>query len=977
MKLHRSGLIGLALSLSIVAACEDKTDIVIPPPPDPALTLNLVPDNLDLFVGGTGQLVAVVSGGAAGTPRTATFTSSNEAVATVDANGLVTGVSPGSAQITARATADNAVADVSNVTVSQDPATVPPTVSIKSVTVGNTLTPVPINNVMGQIDITANLDVPQGAQISAVEWLIDDTVVCRQTFSTGSADLAANADEAQAQVELVCSVNTAEFDAGTGVATFLNGPHQVRVRVIGAQGTVVAEAPPTQFSQLVFNNVNFIVANIASSRGSAVGGNGPRSLAPAGSLWHAGDITFELLSVNFGAPSLNIQNATVFLTSSGLGVTGAPGCVTTNSLATDPTISSTDGGAGDVNFPGCAAGSVTRTVAGATGAPFSVTFPENAAVTANGLANVEEIWTITITSVTAGGQAGPICINPDPVANPAGPLCGVTALPGGTGFVNPLRVDNLAPRITQLNVVRANQYFNEAFVPSHTVGSAACIAPCARTVDYGVDRQAEAGNATFQAGAALASLVDVTAGFGPLPETQVSTTNLFQLTIRDALGNSRVRIATADPTTTTATNALGAALLFGIDNTAPTLTITAGPPNLSTNCPVPPSNPAACAGLGGWVVSFSDAGVGPSGFNVNPVSTRLERILSTGTVCLHPDTGAAVVCATNAGFVADDGISTIPAVDGYYQLTVFVSDAAGNRSAETVRLTLRDVVAPVVGGIASPATITGGGAVSFSSSLTDNVELGDLLPHTRFNGFELAEPRQTIGTYGVDVFNPSDAGVVTIASFIHSVEGTSGAGLPAGGPTQASVFGYAVRDVAGAELGDPCPAAGAADGATTQNCTLRHVNISAAVATSNPVTTYAALNTLNAANAAHGLFAHQAPSALTVCTLATGNCTPATTPKSTTLSVTLTGPAGTFANPFSRVNFYFQDASGRWVFIGQGTVNVTDNTVLDTRTYTFSNVWTPTNHPQSPGAVNVIAIGVNATGAALVSQVQVVNLIDS
>jgi hypothetical protein len=499
-----------------------------------------------------------------------------------------------------------------------------------------------------------------------------------------------------------------------------------------------------------------------------------------------------------------------------------------------------------------------------------------------------------------------------------------------------------------------------------------------------VDLQTAAGNTTFQAGTATGALVDVTAGFSPLPETAVSTTNLFAITTMDALQNSRQVFATTTNTVTTTSATSAAILKFGIDNTAPTQAV-AGPPDLSTNCRLGPSDPAACpTPAPTWTITFTDAGIGPSGFNVNPVMVKLERILATGTTCHNPDTSAAISCTTGNGFVADDGVVTVPVgVEGYFRLTAFVTDAAGNQSTQTVILTLEDYTPPVAGGISSPASIAGGAAASFSSALIDNVELGDVLGATVFTGagLTLVDSRQAIGTYGVDAIVNSSPGTFNIAAFTRSVETTTGAGLPTGAVSPATNFEYAARDVAGVQLNnivaDGCPAAGSADGTTTQNCILRQVDISAAVNLGSGVPpgtfpAYTALVTANGLNALHGLFVHQAPSNAVVCT--DGSCAVGI-PANTTLSATLTGPAATFANPFNRVVFYMQDANGRWTPIGTASTAVTDDTVLNTRTFTFSFVWTPTGLPAY--VAPIVAVGVDATGSALVSQAQNVTLIDT
>lgn len=973
MKSNRSALLSLVLGLAVLgtAACENKTEII---EPDPPIVVSLVPDAVTLEIGESVKLEAIVTGGASGTARTVTFATSNNAVASVDANGNVTAEGEGVATITATATADANARDASVITVTDATGGAEPTISIKSITTGNLNTPVNTQNVFGQIDVTLNVDVPAGSDVTTVETLIDGNVVCSQGFSGGAAGIAVNANPelgTQAEpVEIVCSIQTQAFNSATGAVSFPNGPHALTARLVGEDGTVIA----TPSTQLIFNNTNFLNVTYAGSKGPATGGNAPRSLAPAGSAWHGGDITFTVLSVNYGATANNVANATIQITSSGNGVNGLAGCTTTGVLATDPTISSTDGGLGGVNFPGCAPASASKTVNATAGAPFTVVFPANATLTAGGVQNVEDIFTIAVNSVTTGGQAGPICINPTPVLNPQGPACGLF-------FQNPLRVDNLAPRVTILNIIRPNQYYNSTFVPSQGAQgvAAACAAntPCARTVDYGVDLQTATGNTTFQAGPTTATLVDVTAGFGTLPESPVSTTNLFAVTTMDALQNSRQVFATTTNTTVTTNAASATVQKFGIDNTAPTQAV-AGPPNNSTNCAVGPSNPTTCSPTPTWTITFTDAGIGPSGFNANPVTVKLERILATGTTCHNPDTGAAISCTTNSGFVADDGIVTLPAgVDGYFRLTAFVTDAAGNQSTQTVILTLEDYTPPVAGGIASPATLVGGTAATFSSALIDNVELGDVLGATVFAGagVTLVDSRQAIGTYGVDAIVNTSPGTFNIAQFVRSVETTTGAGLPTGAVSPATNFEYAARDVAGVQLNtivaDGCPAAGAADGTTTQNCILRQVDITAAVnlGSNNTFPAFTALNTANGLNALHGLFVHQAPSNATVCT--DGSCAVGI-PSNTTLSATITGPAATFASPFSRVVFYMLDANGRWTPIGTGSVAVSDNTVLNTRTFTYSFVWTPTG--LGDYVAPVVAIGVDGNGSALVSQQQNVTL---
>ena len=88
----------------------------------------------------------------------------------------------------------------------------------------------------------------------------------------------------------------------------------------------------------------------------------------------------------------------------------------------------------------------------------------------------------------------------------------------------------------------------------------------------------------------------------------------------------------------------------------------------------------------------------------------------------------------------------------------------------------------------------------------------------------------------------------------------------------------------------------------------------------------------------------------------------------------MTGPNSTFANPFARVEFYYQDpVNARWYQIGVGTPSASDNTVTSTRTWTYSVTWTVTGLLDSAGAplvnpaVPLVAVGVHSSGSALIS----------
>jgi uncharacterized protein YjdB len=99
--LSRPRALAAALLLVLAAACDSPTK----PDPEPELPVGSVtlPAAADLAVGRTVQLTADVRDTLDRPyPAPIAWSSSNAAVATVDANGLVRGVGPGSAVITAK-----------------------------------------------------------------------------------------------------------------------------------------------------------------------------------------------------------------------------------------------------------------------------------------------------------------------------------------------------------------------------------------------------------------------------------------------------------------------------------------------------------------------------------------------------------------------------------------------------------------------------------------------------------------------------------------------------------------------------------------------------------------------------------------------------------------------------------------------------------------------------------------------------------
>lgn len=991
MQTHKSGILALVLGVAVLgaAACEKKTEVVTPPPPV-AVTLTIAPKPVPTLIKGqTVQLVAIVAGNS---NQAATWTSSNALVASVSPTGLVTALTKGVTVVTAVSAADATARDA--VTISVDtvvtgPGTTigQPSITISSVNVSCAgiafCTPSPVNpgNVAGVIDVTLNVDIPTGVNASAVRVTLDGTEVCRQSFASGgSADAAI---EAVPQI-INCTINTARLGPN-GTALFLNGTHVLKAEVLGPTGTVIANAT---YQPLVFNNVDVIAATITTSKGPAVDQN---NLS-----WRGGDVTVTLTPAIYSGTPNTVTSVSVSLSNSGAAAIegGAVGCETTGRA---------------LPLAGCPTSTVTKTATTSTNNAFSVTFPASATFAGGtGVGGIEDpAPTFTVSGLTTAGQnfggGTTLTFNNAVLTN------------GTFATNNQLRLDNLAPRVTFLDITAATLgcapntacYVNGGFntgTSASTYSSTSVTSGFSRTVDYGVDRQ----TITFAAGPSSSSLVTFTSP-STLAETQVANTNVLQATVVDALLNSRSVFATdirtcvtASSTSVSAANqqpgspsCVGVTTVqkFGVDLTPPTETVSGNGNGVAT-APAP-------GAANTFTFSASDAGVGPSA--IKQFNVKVEQITPAGTVCLTPTGGLFAgtgSCTTAAGGVTTVAAAgnpaaatvTLPDASAYYRITVTAQDFAGNVSAPAVVVQLRDFVAPIAGGLSTPSSISGNTTASFSAPIQDDVELGDILPSIGFTenavNVYLANPRRTIGTYGFDVFNNTDPGAFTVDNFIRSIETTTAAGTPTGVISRATIVQMDTRDVAGVQLGDVCPTVGAGDNATTQNCRQRESNILNAVAfgIGGPGTETSFSSAGRAFGTGvnnQGTFFGQTtstgavpPANTNVCSNnpvgANAGCN-VVTATSVTLFAQANGPSQTFAAPFGRLNFYAVDpATGRaFLVCTSGAPTAVDNTVNNTRTWTYSCTWSPqtqTNIPNTAGVYQTFALGVDASGRSLQSQ---------
>lgn len=191
-------LMGVVLAMAL-AGCED------PAGPDPVDSIALTAPTASVIVGQTLQITAAAKDedGNVLADRTITWTSASDAIATVNAGGLVTGVTPGSVVITAKA--DRAA--------SQFTLTVVP-VPVATVAVNPDTATVPVGTTR-QLTATAHDAGGNPLTGRAVEWSSSDTTVAKVSASgvvtsvkTGSATITA----------------TVEGKTGTSRVTSVPGP---------------------------------------------------------------------------------------------------------------------------------------------------------------------------------------------------------------------------------------------------------------------------------------------------------------------------------------------------------------------------------------------------------------------------------------------------------------------------------------------------------------------------------------------------------------------------------------------------------------------------------------------------------------------------------------------------------------------------------------------------------------------------------
>lgn len=752
-KLYRS-MLWSGLVVAGVAACGD--DVTIPPQPTPPAvrSVSVAPTGATVPAGGTLQMVATVDADA-GTATTVTWSSSDATRATVGATGLVTAAAAanaGSVAITACSTVIATVCGSATVTIA---ASVPVTLSIKSITFGALGTPVNINNVFGQIDITLNLDT--GTQnVAGIDVLIDGVVVASQNFSAvqweaAVAEALAKADvTANIGVEIVLSVNTADFNTTTGVPKFLNGP-----RLLTAQARLTGSTPvATPSTTLLFNNDNFIAITTDVINGSSASD-------ASGILWQTGDLRATALPVIYTAGSPTIQQV-----------------VLTPRMANFPFTAMTN----------------SQTL---TSAPFVAVWPKSEDVGDDGVGSGDfgiELADLEVTAnSTVGGAVGP------------------------TGESNDINFDTKAPGAPTFRANpnnRQNGWINATVGLTGSNTSATdndwMINGAADGGVGGYVRMLRTGDGTD--GTVDAALLATASATPTLGAPTLNNNDLCNIaTATDLLGNENTLPDEGDtclnPPAGSFVATGSSTLRSGIDIAAPTIAFSGGLPAMSATT-------AAGRILGATVgtqfqVTVADAGaIGVSGMlGGAPVLGTVKVFNATGTTCLVGTTAACVLAGTGASFTAAFPLvatNTVAAsvLDGFFTGEFLGQDAAGNQSATITRSVVHEVAG-------NPANTTGalfnvplnGSTATFNALANDNLDIRDVQYNLTYAG-GLANPIQFL----VQPINPTppvpgtlknsnvDVGT-TIQGFMRQVENVTGQGpLAVGGQFKPTLLRSEIRD---------------------------------------------------------------------------------------------------------------------------------------------------------------------------------------
>jgi hypothetical protein len=953
--------LGLVIAFAAAACGDDVT--VTPPPPPPEGTVRSVivsPSSATIPQGGSFQFGAAVDADA-GIARTVTWSATGGTGVSVNTDGLAsaTSTASGTASICAASTVLTTVKGCAQLAVA--PPAAPATIDLATVTtdcdplsqanpaaifgVCGLDVPVSVNNVYGQITVTANVNRPAGSAASgvalevvnaanAVEYA-DTVTLSGQSQFAQDENLAGQSTTNEVRFSFQTGHYTVNATTGAATVRHPNGQKRVRVKLLGTAVSAQAER------QYTFNNINGFHVEVTTNLASGNNENGVaiRQISAGGLAWNGGtDLAIRAAAVSYtgqtiaaGAGStVNFGSGACDL--SGTGARGVAAAVATGGVLTG-TINYTNqsgAAAGDLDqyefAPGC-------TALGEVPFATALTSDNNPFITIV----LGGIYGANNTLNTLAGR-----INTTLAAAPA------------------IRLDNRAPQGTVLVQAnpngRANGWVNDqvTFNALSTGGTSNnMIAAASTAADQGF------GGRVFTArvGTSLATALAAPDRTSPTSPDQLApaATNSTYCLVQFAEDPFRNR--TANPGACAATGGGGAGgTLFGVDRAPPQASFSGG---LAANARL------SGATIGAeFSVALNDTGlVGNSGMNpVLPMIGSVARrnvvadptcILGTGATCGTQAALAGAPPIMTTAIAALAGTAGASDVDhGYYVFNGTAKDAAGNTTPVGPRVIVYDASAPIVANTSAPATV-GAPGYTATSMVSEDVDIQNQWFSVAFAGAPATLTPALVGQAPtvVSAFNPA---TLTHTNFAIS---------------QAINLPLAIQ--ANMAAGLTLQSGVMANSRSQSNLQTTSV---AATPTVTPVPTAMSIPVFPTTGGTWATFGTPAvPAGVTGITagVSAGN---AANPTSTTVSITTTGSTATFNNPFTRVDFYAIDQSGtEFRFIGSAAPATLNDDGL-TRTFTYSATVTgatigpvlfgPT--PPAAGAnyaSTVVALGFGASGA--------------
>jgi uncharacterized protein YjdB len=864
---------GRTVATPVATATSTVTVTAAPPPPTPHITI--APTTATVQVGRTQTFVATVTGVA----NTAVlWRTSDAAVATITAAGIATGVSPGTAVITAISVADTTRRVDATLTVTPAPPVTQPAISIQSVTLvpgGGPVTPGQTLPNDASLNVVVNVAAGSEAPIGRVEIQLGAAppAACVQTFTPPLAST-------QGVQVISCVVSTTQLDAA-GRPRFPNGTYALSAVAFNHLGASVATA---SWGTVVLANLDRLTFPAPAVTTAAVDGTG--SIFVSGVEWREGNVVVRARPVIF-TPGLTVASVVICVQASD-GPVVAAACRTVTTADT--------------------AGVYTTTFPKAN-APGHATSPGVLGITTT---NLQVYGSSTFTT----GAAGPAVIvgtGPSIRLDNVGPTGAVGALP--RTWLDAAFAFTAASIVTTAPTSEA---------PTGVSGPTP-LAPFTYEFRWVPTAAWTATGATTATRWAAGTTVTTAAA---IPPSDVSTAYHLIFRARDGLGN----FGTFEVPGT-----------FGVDHVAPTFTVVAGSPAPLTINPVTD-----------FTFTFTDD---RAGFDANPVQVRLTRWTSNPALrnCIDVNTGAVLAGAAGTadpcGWITltlAGNVLPVPAAAGYYGVDISVLDRAGNRSTVDSRLVLRDGAHPVP---TVTAFALSGNDVTINATITDNVAIRGFDHRVQFAG--AAAPTgattptlpitglQHVRTFGIDRVG-SHAVVASITTWRSMLVTDAGGGTAAGIRTQASGVGIGAWDVArNFPLAEATGFVGVGQTGGVLPAGLANWNVA-----------------LSGTTACNGWMPIPSGDGGPVCV------TP-TPPATRTVTATATGPTGTFENPFASVNFYAVYTDGSVLLLGTvpGAAAAVVEQLAPTvnRLYQWTFTFDATQRPGSATAYQIFAVGVQAT----------------